>query len=133
MLHEGSHLEVGITYVFSCQVLEVQTDGPRPFAMLAHKHLRTIDDKAIPIRIDVNNHHALLTARFVKTYVDMVSRGLAVHGVARQHRAVSGPPAKYARRTRHLHYASESTRVIVVQVLLVEQRFVAPPNKTMVV
>eukprot|EP00752_Nemacystus_decipiens_P001756 g1698.t1 len=56
------------------EVLEVQTDGPHPFAKLVHPHLRTIDNKTIPVRIDVNNHHALLTARFVKAYVDMDPR-----------------------------------------------------------
>lgn len=56
------------------QILEVQTADPAPFAKLTHPNLRTIDNKPIPLRIDVNNHDAVFNARFVKTYVAMVSR-----------------------------------------------------------
>ncbi|CAM9302126.1 unnamed protein product [Ectocarpus sp. 12 AP-2014] len=42
--------------------------------MLTHPHLRTIDNKPVPVRIDINNHHAVFTSRFVRTYADMDPR-----------------------------------------------------------
>ncbi|CAN0500117.1 unnamed protein product, partial [Ectocarpus sp. 8 AP-2014] len=53
------------------EILEVQREGHTPFATLTHPHLRTIDKKPVPVRIDINNHHAVFTSRFVRTYVDM--------------------------------------------------------------
>ncbi|CAM9818043.1 unnamed protein product [Ectocarpus sp. 6 AP-2014] len=56
------------------EILEVEREGPTPFAMLTHPHLRTIDNKPVPVRIDINNHHAVFTSRFIRTYVDMDPR-----------------------------------------------------------
>ncbi|CAN0257083.1 unnamed protein product [Ectocarpus fasciculatus] len=55
------------------EILEVQREGPTPFAKLTHAHLRTIDNKPVPVRIDINNHHAVFTSRLVRAYVDMAS------------------------------------------------------------
>ncbi|CAM9765899.1 unnamed protein product, partial [Scytosiphon promiscuus] len=56
------------------EILEVQREGLMPFAKLVHPNLRTIDNKPIPVKIEVNNHHAVFTSRFVKNYVDMDPR-----------------------------------------------------------